>query len=201
MTARRTITRLQDLDDVNASVVPTDGYAPVWRDTGAEFVYEQVAESGVQGSFLRAFGPDTPTTIPANTWTPIVLDPAGEPWHQFGEVCWEWISPGDPDYALSPAGIRCLKEAVYSFAGAVVFTAAQGTGDRAVNVTEVRGPYAGEWNLVQSMPMPKVANAGVLVSGETYQFVGNIIELHAWSSVATETTTNPRLEWLSVARL
>jgi hypothetical protein len=126
-----------------------------------------------------------------------VLDPAGEPWRQFGEPCWEWIGPGDPDYALSPAGIRCLKEGVYDFAAGAIFRSNEQTGDRAIEIVEVRGPYAGQWRLATSLPMPKIAEGGVLVGGETYQYVGNIVELHAWSSVATATTTNPQSEWLS----
>jgi hypothetical protein len=152
-------------------------------------------------SFLRAFGPDTSTTIPANAWTAIVLDPAGEPWRQFGEVCWEWVPPGDPDYALSSAGIRCLKEGIYDFAGSVVFNAAQGTGTRGVRVVEVKGPYAGQWQLTISIPMPKGTLNPVIVAGEAYQYAGNIIELQAWSDSATSTMANPQSEWLSATRI
>jgi hypothetical protein len=148
-------------------------------------------------SFLRAFGPDTSSTIPANTWTAIVLDPAGEPWRQFGAAYWEWIAPGDPDYALSPAGIRCLQEGVYDFTGSVVFNAAQGTGTRGVRILEVKGPYAGAWQIATSIPMPKSTVTPVLVSGEAYQYAGNIVELQAWSDTATSTMANPQSEWLS----
>ena len=148
-------------------------------------------------SFLRAFGPDTTTTIPANAWTAIVLDPAGEPWRQFGTPTWEWIGPGDPDYTLSPAGIRCLREGVYALAGAVVFDQAVGTGQRAVRVIEVKGPYAGQWQLTTSIPMPKGNLIPVMVAGETYQYAGNIIELQGWSDTATTTLANPQSEWLS----
>jgi hypothetical protein len=152
-------------------------------------------------SFLRMFGPDTSTTIPANVWTPIVLDPAGEPWRQFGVKCWEWIPPGDPDYSLSPAGVRCLVEGIYDFTGSVVFNQGQGTGQRAVRVLEVKGPYAGQWQLTTSVPMPKGNLIPILVSGETYQYVGNIVELQAWTDTATSTTSNPQSEWLSAARI
>ena len=152
-------------------------------------------------SFLRAFGPDTSSTIPANAWTAIVLDPAGEPWRQFGDVCWEWIAPGDPDYSLSPAGIRCLKEGIYDFAGSVVFNAAQGTGTRGVRVYQVKGPYAGQWQLTISMPMPKGNLNPIIVAGESYQYVGNIIELQAWSDTATSTMNNPQSEWLSACKI
>ena len=148
-------------------------------------------------SFLRAFGPDTSSNIPANAWTAIVLDPAGEPWRQFGTAMWEWIGPGDPDYSLSPAGIRCLKEGVYDLAGSVVFNQSQGTGTRAVRVIEVKGPYAGQWQLTQSIPMPKGNLIPVMVSGESYQYAGNIIELQAWTDSATSTMNNPQSEWLS----
>ena len=148
-------------------------------------------------SFVRAFGPDAASTIPANTWTPIVLDPAGEPWRFFGDQSWEWIAPGDPDYALSPAGIRCLKEGIYDFVGSVVFSAAQRTGDRGVRVIEVKGPYAGQWQLTQGMTMPNTAVAPMNVTGEAYQYAGNIVELQAWSSVATSTSNNPQSEFLS----
>jgi hypothetical protein len=148
-------------------------------------------------SFLRAFGPDASTSLPANVWTAIVLDPAGEPWRQFGPACWEWIPPGDPDYTLSPAGIRCLKEGVYDFTGAVVFNPAQATGTRGVQVVEVKGPYAGQWQLAMGIPIPKSTNTPLLVSGEAYQYAGNIVELQAWTDTATTTLANPRSEWLS----
>ena len=149
-------------------------------------------------SFVRAFGPDTSTTIPANAWTPIVLDPAGEPWRFFGKHCWEWIPPGDPDYSLSPAGIRCLVEGIYDVVGSVVFNAAQGTGTRAVQVVEVKGPGTGLMALVTSVPIPKSVDTGVLVTGEAYIYAGDIIELQAWSDQNTSTTPNPLSEWLSV---
>jgi hypothetical protein len=152
-------------------------------------------------SFLRAFGPDTATMVPATTWTVLPLDPAGEAWRQFGDVCWEWVPPGDPDYALYGGGIRCLKEGIYDMVGAAVFDASNQTGDRACQVIEVKGPYANQWRLATSMPMPKVALGGVIVSGETYQYVGNIVQLQAWASVNTQTTSNPQSEWLSVTRI
>jgi hypothetical protein len=148
-------------------------------------------------SFLRAFGPDTATAVPANAWTAIVLDPAGEPWRQFGTPCWEWIPPGDPDYTVSPAGIRCLKEGVYDLTGSVVFDTGTGTGTRGVRVVEVQGPYAGQWQLTTSVPMPKATLIPILVSGESYQYQGNIIELQAWTDTATQTMANPQSEWLS----
>ena len=151
--------------------------------------------------FVRAFGPDTPTPIPANTWTRITLDPLGEPWRQFGETCWEPITPNDPDYATYGGCVRCRKEGVYDLAGAVIFDSATQTGDRAIEVQEARGPYAGAWRLVTSIPMPKVVLGGVLVSGETYQYVGNIVELCAYSTVATQTTADPQSEWLSATWL
>jgi hypothetical protein len=151
------------------------------------------------GSFLRAFGPDAPTPVPAGAWTAIVLDPAGEPWRQFGARCWEWIGPGDPDYAISPAGIRCLREGIYDFTGSVVFDPGQGTGARGVRVLEVKGPYAGQWQLTSGIPMPKGTLIPVLVSGASYQYVGNIVELQAWTDTATQTMSNPQSEWLSAA--
>jgi len=152
-------------------------------------------------SFVRAFGPDTATTIPANTWTKIPLDPAGEPWRQFGDQCWEPISVGDPDYAAYGGCMRCLQEGVYDFVGAVIFNSAQSQGDRGVDIQELRGPYAGQWDLVTSTPMLKVGNAALIVAGETYQYVGNIVILQAYSTFATSTTPNPRSEWLSVTRV
>ena len=152
---------------------------------------------GAPLSFLRAFGPDVASAIAANTWTAIVLDPAGEPWRQFGTAAWEWIAPGDPDYALSPAGIRCLREGVYDLVGSIVFDPATGTGTRGVRVIEVKGPYAGQWQLTTSIPQPKSTNTPVLVAGETYQYAGNIIELQGWSDTATTTLANPQSEWLS----
>jgi hypothetical protein len=166
---------------------PDASFGQQWQPAGAP----------AWASFLRAFGPDTPSTIPASAWTAIVLDPAGEPWRQFGATCWEWIPPGDPDYALSPAGIRCLQEGIYDLTGAVVFSPAQGTGTRGVQIIEVKGPYAGQWQLVTSIPQPKSTNTPVLVSGETYQYAGNIVELQAWSDTATSTIANPQSEWLS----
>jgi hypothetical protein len=49
--------------------------------------------------------------------------------------------------------------------------------------------------------MPKVAQGSVLLAGETYQYVNNIVELSAWASVATATTANPQSEWMSAARI
>jgi hypothetical protein len=169
-------------------------------DIGPHFYSAEhaAAHDGAIMSFLRAFGPDTASTVAASAWTAIVLDPAGEPWRQFGTACWEWIPPGDPDYALSPAGIRCLTEGVYDFTASVVFNPAQGTGTRGVQVLEVKGPYAGQWQLATSVPQPKSTNTPVLVSGEAYQYAGNIVELQAWSDTATTTLANPRSEWLSV---
>ena len=152
---------------------------------------------GTPMSFLRAFGPDASSPLPANAWTAIGLDPAGEPWRQFGTATWEWIGPGDPDYALSPAGIRCLREGVYDFAGSVVFNPAQATGTRGVQVVEVKGPYAGQWQLTTSIPVPKSTNTPLIVAGEAYQYAGNIVELRAWTDTATSTMANPQSEWLS----
>jgi hypothetical protein len=157
-----------------------------------------VGLQGLKSSFVRAFGPDTATTIPASTWTRIQLLPAGEPWRQFGEVCWESVpTSGDPDSASYAGCIRCLKEGIYDLVGGVIFDSSNQTGDRAISVSEERGPYAGAWDLVTSMPMPKVATGGVLVGGETYQYLGNIVSLRAWASVATATTAVPQSEWLS----
>ena len=126
-----------------------------------------------------------------------MLDPAGEPWRQFGMQLWEWIAPGDPDYTLSPAGIRCLREGIYDFAGSVVFDIGQGTGTRGVRVIEVKGPYAGQWQLTTSIPMPKANLIPVIVAGESYQYAGNIVELQAWTDTTTATAANPQSEWLS----
>jgi hypothetical protein len=145
-------------------------------------------------SFLRVFGPTAATATPANTWTVIPL--TGE-WRPFGEVNWQLIAPGDPDYATFPGCLRCLREGVYDFTGAVIFDASNQTGDRGVNVTELRGPYVGYWDLVQSTPMPKIANGAVLVAGEAYQYVGNIVALRANATVTTATTANPQSEFLS----
>ena len=182
------------MSDIPAPSTSSSGdfFGSEWHITA----HEKLAVRGSL-SFLRAFGPDTSSTVPANTWTAIVLDPAGEPWRQFGQPCWEWIGPGDPDYALSPAGIRCLIEGVYDLAGSVMFNPAQATGTRGVNITEVKGPYAGQWNLATGLPVPKSTNTPVLVAGETYQYAGNIIELQAWSDTATSTLANPQSEWLS----
>jgi hypothetical protein len=155
-------------------------------------------------SFLRAFGPDPSTTVPANAWTAIDLhpgDPGGEPWRQSGVTCWESIPSGDPDYSLSPNGIRCLKEGIYDWAGSVVFNQGQGTGTRAVRVIGVKGPGANQWQLAQSIPMPKGSLIPLVVAGETYQYVGDIVELQAWSDTATSTQNNPQSEWLSAALL
>ena len=152
-------------------------------------------------SFTRAFGPDTPTPVPASAWTRIILDPAGEPWRVFGTECWQAIVAGDPDYAQWGGCIRCLREGVYDLVGAAIFDSANQTGDRAISIIEEVGPYANQWALAASQPMPKVANGGVIVAGETYQYVNNIVSLRAWSSVATQTTSNIQGEWMSAAYL
>jgi hypothetical protein len=91
--------------------------------------------------------------------------------------------------------MRCLREGIYDFGGAVIFNSADQTGDRAVSINQVSGPYT--WGFVQSMPMPKVTGGGIIVSGETYQYVNNTVELRAYSTVSTSTTPNPQSEWLS----
>ena len=149
---------------------------------------------GLKTSFLRVFGPSTATAIPANVWTTIPLTGS---WRQFGQTDWQLIVPGDPAYGTNPGQIRCLREGIYDLVGAVIFDASNQTGDRGVYVSEQTGAYAGQWQLVQSMPMPKVAGGAVLVSGETYQYVGNIVALQAQSTVATQTTANPNSEFLS----
>jgi hypothetical protein len=157
--------------------------------------HEMLAVRGAM-SFLRVFGPTTATPVPANQWTVVPL--TGE-WRPFGEPCWELVpASGDPDSASFAGCLRCLVEGVYDFTGAVIFDSSNQTGDRGVNVTELRGPYAGSWDLVQSTPMPKIANGAVLVAGETYQTVGNIVGLRANATVTTATTANPNSEFLSV---
>jgi hypothetical protein len=64
-------------------------------------------------------------------------------------------------------------------------------------VIEVKGPYAGQWQLTIGIPLPKGNNTPIIVAGETYQYVGNIIELQAWTDTATTTMNNPQSEWLS----
>ena len=150
-------------------------------------------------SFVRMFGPATSTPIAADQWTSIVLDPAGEPWQQFGEPTWEAIMPGDPDYDEFGAGVRCIQEGLFSFTGSIIYNAIHGTGDRGIDIREVKGPREGLWDLVLGIPMPKVVDAPLLVSGESYQSVGNIVQLRGYSTVATSTTENPRSEWLSIA--
>jgi hypothetical protein len=149
---------------------------------------------GIKTSFLRAFGPTAATTIPANVWTTIPLTGT---WRQFGQTDWQLIVAGDPDYATYGGCIRCKREGIYDLVGAVIFDASNQTGDRGVYVHEMTGVYAGQWQLVQSTPMPKVAGGAVLVSGETYQYVGNIIGLQAQATVNTATTANPNSEFLS----
>ena len=172
------------------------------EDAQYNFEYLESHWPNEGASFLRAYGPDASSGIAANTWTPIVLDPAGEPWFQQGEVCWEWIPPGDPDYSLSPAGIRCLKQGIYDLVGAVVFSQVQSTGTRAVRIMQVKGPGTGSWQLTQSIPLPKGGpSVPVLVAGESYHYVGDIIELQAWSDTATSTLANPQSEWLSATAI
>jgi hypothetical protein len=177
---------------------------PIGGPTGPPGPPGSAGMASTADSFARAFGPDSSTAVPANTWTRIPMQVVGstEPPRQFGEQAWEIVpASGDPDSALWAGCIRCLKEGTYDLAGGVIFDPAQQTGDRAISVQEMRGPYAGAWDLQTSMPMPKVAAGGVLVSGETYQYVGNIVALRAWSSVATQTTANPQSEWMSAARI
>jgi hypothetical protein len=163
----------------------------------------EVASTGPPGppgqvalSFLRIFGPTTPTPIPANTVTPIPLTGASR---QFGTANWQLIVPGDPDYGAWPGCLRCLVEGLYDWTGGVVYSTAQNAGDRAVAVATVVGQLAGYWKLVQSTTMTQRPDAGLLVSGEAYQFVGDIVQLQGWSSTSTATTANPQSEFLSVA--
>jgi len=66
-----------------------------------------------------------------------------------------------------------------------------------VQVVEVKGPYAGQWQLTTSIPVPKSTNTPLIVAGEAYQYAGNIVELRAWTDTATSTMANPQSEWLS----
>ena len=148
-------------------------------------------------SFVRAFGPDESTPLPADQWTAIVLDPAGEPWRQIGEVCWEPILSGDPDYALSSAGVRCLIEGIYDFGGAAIFNPAQPTGSRGIRIFGIKGSHAGDLGLIAGIPAPKNILIPVTVSGNAYADVGDIIELQLWTDTATATMSDPKSEWLS----
>jgi hypothetical protein len=149
---------------------------------------------GLKTSLTRAFGPSSATTIPANVWTTIPLTGA---WRQFGQTDWQLIVAGDPDYGTYPGCIRCKREGIYDFAGAVIFDASNQTGDRGVFVTELKGPYAGQWGLATSTPMPKVAGGALIVSGEVYCNLGDVFALQAQATVTTATSANPNSEWLS----
>jgi hypothetical protein len=168
---------------------------------GIQRPLETDVEIEIPFSFLRTYGPSTATIVPANIWTPINLDPAGEPWWKHGDEYWEWITVADPDSSVSSAGIRCLKEGIYSFSAGAMFDAHDGTGDRAIAVIEKRGQHAGEWFLAATQAMPKIVNAGLLVAGENYHQIDDIIELQVSSSVPTKTTENPRSEWLTATLL
>ena len=158
-----------------------------------------VGTASASDSFARVYGPTTATTIPASTWTRIPL--TGTP-TQWGSQTWQIVpATGDPDSASYAGCIRALAEGTYDLGAGVVFDPSNQTGDRAIHVAELRGTYAGQWNLETSMPMPKVAAGGVLIAGEIYAYVNDIIELSAWSSAATATTANPQSEWMSAARI
>jgi hypothetical protein len=163
----------------------------------------EVASTGPPGppgrvalSFLRVFGPTGSTPIPANTVTRIPL--TGE-WRPFGSVNFQLIASGDPDFAAFGGDLRCLVEGLYDLTGTVVFSTAQNAGDRACAVTEVRGTYAGYWRLISSTPMTSKPDAGLLVAGEAYLYVGDIIELQAWSSQSTATSAAVDSEFCSAA--
>jgi hypothetical protein len=150
-------------------------------------------------SYGRVYGPATATTLPANTWTRIPM--TGTP-AQWGVQTWQVVPmTGDPDSAAYGGCARCLAEGTYDFGAGVIFDSSNQTGDRAVHISVLRGTYAGSWNLETSMPMPKVATGGVLIAGEIYSYVNDIVELSAWSSANTATTNNPQSEWMSVARV
>jgi hypothetical protein len=150
-------------------------------------------------SFARVYGPNSATTIPANTWTRIPMTGTPTLW---GVQTWQIVpATGDPDSASYAGCIRCMVEGTYDLGGGVVFDPGNQTGDRAIHIADLRGTYAGSWNLETSMPMPKVAAGGVLIAGEVHAYPNDIFELSAWSSAATATTTNPQSEWMSAARI
>ena len=140
-------------------------------------------------SFLRAFAPDT-VDIPQDTWVTLPLDPSVSPWRTFGEQFWEFDE--------ASGGIRCLKEGIYSLSGGIVYDDGNQTGDRAVDVVETMGPYANKWGLASSGPMAKVVQTAFIVGGQTYQFVDNVVELKAYSTVSTKTSGIQFSNWLSV---
>jgi len=158
-----------------------------------------VGTASASDSFARVYGPATATTIPANTWTRIPMTGTLTQW---GAQTWQIVPPtGDPDSASYAGCIRCLAEGTYDLGAGVVFDPSNQTGDRAIHIADLRGTYAGSWNLETSMPMPKVAAGGVLIAGEIYAYVNDIFELSAWASVNTATTSNPQSEWMSAARI
>jgi hypothetical protein len=163
-----------------------------------ENVDPQITFSPTLPSFTRVFGPDTATPIPASTWTRI---PLIGPWKQFGANCWQLIVDGDPDYANWGGCVRCLREGIYDFGGGIIFDPAQQTGDRAVSIIEAVGPNAGQWELIQSASMPTFVGGGFCVGGNVYQYVGNIVSLRVYSTVATTTTASPLSEWASMTFL
>jgi hypothetical protein len=149
---------------------------------------------GLKTSLFRIFGPTTATTTPQNVWTTIPLTGAVR---QFGQTDWQLIVAGDPDFGNYPNCIRCKREGIYDLVGAVIFDPGNQNGDRGVLVTELRGPYAGQWGLVTSSPMPKVAGGALIVSGEVYCNLGDVFALQAQATVNTATSPNPNSEWLS----
>ena len=150
-------------------------------------------------SFTRMFGPDTATSLPANTWVSLPLEPdAIQPVLEVGDKCWVPVNQGDPDYSSHPNGIRCLRDGIYSFSAAAIFDNNQGTGDRGIRIVEVKGPNVGLPGLVVSQIMPKFSDAGLLVSGDAYEYIDSIVELQVRSTVNTSTTATPKSEWLCV---
>jgi hypothetical protein len=150
------------------------------------------APSVSEASLLRAYGPDTPTPVPADAWTTVPLTGA---WMQrVGPACFAPVTSGPHAGAM-----RCERTGVYALAGAVRFDPVNQAGHRGVWLTDPQ--TTDEWDFVDSAAASKGIPTPVMVNGEAYLSVGEMVALRAWSSTATETADDPLSEWASAALL
>jgi hypothetical protein len=145
-----------------------------------------------EGSLLRAYGPNTSTPIPAETWTIVPL--TGEWRQRVGPACFTPVTSGPHAGAM-----RCERTGVYALAGAVRFDPVNQAGTRGVWLTDPQ--TTDEWDFVDSAAAAKGVPTPVMVGGEAYLSVGEMVALLAWSSVATATTDSPLSEWASATLL
>jgi hypothetical protein len=148
--------------------------------------------AAAEASLLRAYGPTTPTPVPAAAWTMVPL--TGEWRQRVGPACFTPVTSGPHAGAM-----RCERTGVYALAGAVRFDPVNQAGTRGVWLTDPQ--TTDEWDFVDSAGAAKDVPTPVMVGGEAYLSVGEMVALLAWSSISTSTTDSPLSEWASAALL